>query len=157
MSVKKFLSLAGLTVYDAKIKAYIEQVAAAAAAGKITMQTVAQLPAVAEAQTNVVYLVPNTKQSGNNIKDEYILINGAFELIGTTQIDLDGKADKVANATSGNLAGLDANGNIMDSGKKASDFATAAQGAKADTALQPADMVEITYSGNDNEIDALFD
>ena len=37
---------------------------------------------------------------------------------------LNNKADKVANATSGNFAGLDANGNLTDSGKKASDFAT---------------------------------
>lgn len=36
---------------------------------------------------------------------------------------LSGKADKVANATSGNFAGLDQNGNLTDSGKKASDFA----------------------------------
>ena len=34
------------------------------------------------------------------------------------------KADKVANATNGNFAGLDANGNLVDSGKKASDFLT---------------------------------
>ena len=38
----------------------------------------------------------------------------------TTNIAL--KADKVANATNGNFAGLDANGNLTDSGKKASDF-----------------------------------
>ena len=51
------------------------------------------------------------------------------------------KADKVASATSGNFAGLDANGNLTDSGSKASDFATAAQGAKADTAVQDASYV----------------
>lgn len=39
--------------------------------------------------------------------------------------DISGKADKVANATSGNFAGLDANGNLTDSGKKASDFQAA--------------------------------
>lgn len=50
--------------------------------------------------------------------------------------DLGNKADKVANATSGNFAGLDANGNLTDSGKKASDFATSAQGGKADSAIQ---------------------
>ena len=50
--------------------------------------------------------------------------------------DISGKADKVTSATSGNLAGLDSNGNLTDSGKKAADFATAAQGAKADSALQ---------------------
>ena len=47
-----------------------------------------------------------------------------------------GKADKVSGAVSGDFAGLDANGNLIDSGKKASDFATAEQGAKADTAVQ---------------------
>lgn len=35
------------------------------------------------------------------------------------------KADKVTSATSGNFAGLDANGNLTDSGKKASDFQAA--------------------------------
>lgn len=33
-----------------------------------------------------------------------------------------GKADKVKNAVAGNLAGLDTNGNLVDSGKKVSDF-----------------------------------
>jgi len=37
------------------------------------------------------------------------------------------KADKVSNATSGNFAGLDANGNLIDSGKKPSDFLTSHQ------------------------------
>ena len=50
--------------------------------------------------------------------------------------DISGKADKVASATNGNFAGLDANGNLTDSGSKAADFATAAQGGKADTAIQ---------------------
>lgn len=46
------------------------------------------------------------------------------------------KADKVSSAIAGNFAGLDSNGNLTDSGSKASDFATAAQGAKADSAIQ---------------------
>jgi hypothetical protein len=58
--------------------------------------------------------------------------------------DISGKADKVSSATNGNFAGLDANGNLTDSGSKAADFATAAQGAKADTAVQPADIDEIS-------------
>ena len=49
---------------------------------------------------------------------------------------INSKADKVASATSGNFAGLDENGNLTDSGKKVSDFATAAQGTKADSAIQ---------------------
>ena len=41
------------------------------------------------------------------------------------RVDISGKADKVSGATSGNFAGLDSNGNLTDSGKKAADFATA--------------------------------
>lgn len=37
-------------------------------------------------------------------------------------VDLSDKADKVAEATAGNFAGLDANGNLTDSGKKPGDF-----------------------------------
>ena len=36
--------------------------------------------------------------------------------------DITGKADKVDGAVAGNFAGLDANGNLVDSGKKAADF-----------------------------------
>lgn len=49
---------------------------------------------------------------------------------------LSGKADKVSNATNDNFAALDSNGNLKDSGHKHSDYATAAQGAKADSAIQ---------------------
>lgn len=54
----------------------------------------------------------------------------------TSHQDISGKADKVSNATANHFAGLNASGNLIDSGKKASDFATAAQGEKADTAYQ---------------------
>lgn len=50
--------------------------------------------------------------------------------------DIAGKADIVSGATNGNFAGLDSNGNLTDSGSKAADFATAAQGTKADSAIQ---------------------
>ena len=74
----------------------------------------------------VVHIKGNTQKKLSEILDE---------------IDYSGKADKVASATAGNFAGLDANGNLTDSGSKASDFATAAQGAKADTAVQDANYV----------------
>lgn len=41
-------------------------------------------------------------------------------------VDLSGKADKVADATAGNLAGLDADGNLTDSGVAAGDVITSA-------------------------------
>lgn len=42
----------------------------------------------------------------------------------TSHQSISGKADKVSNPTSGNFAGLDSNGNLTDSGSKASDFAS---------------------------------
>lgn len=51
----------------------------------------------------------------------WIVSAAAWDNIGGI-VDLSGKADKVTGATSGNFAGLDANGNLTDSGKKGSDF-----------------------------------
>ena len=55
---------------------------------------------------------------------------------GDVTIDVTSKADKVSGATADNFAGLDSNGNLKDSGKNASDFATDTQGGYADSALQ---------------------
>lgn len=46
------------------------------------------------------------------------------------------KADKVTNATAGNFAGLDTNGNLTDSGKKASDFVAAETGKRLMTTAE---------------------
>ena len=59
-----------------------------------------------------------------------------------------GKADKVANATSGNLAALDGNGNLTDSGKKAADFATLDASGKVPSSQLPSyvdDVIEGYY------------
>lgn len=66
-------------------------------------------------------------------------------------VDISGKADKVKNATSGNFAALDANGNLTDSGKKPVDFVAAetgkrlmtdAEGTKLDGIAEGATKVE---------------
>lgn len=62
------------------------------------------------------------------------------------------KANIVNGATAGNLAALDADGNLADSGKSPSDFATAAQGGKADTAVQPSDLATVATSGSYNDL-----
>lgn len=50
--------------------------------------------------------------------------------IATMDEALGDKADKVSGAVSGNFAGLDANGNLTDSGKKAADFVAAESGKR---------------------------
>lgn len=57
------------------------------------------------------------------------------------QTQTSGKADKVSNATQGHLAALDSDGNLLDSTYSPASFATSAQGAKADTAVQDANYV----------------
>ncbi len=49
---------------------------------------------------------------------ETVQVNGTALSVSskTVNIDISGKADKVANATGGNIAALDANGNLTDSG-----------------------------------------
>ena len=66
----------------------------------------------------------------NQIKDD------TEALVEDLNDNLSKKADKVTGATSGNLAGLDANGNLTDSGNKASDFET------ADTAIMKTDEAQ---------------
>lgn len=66
--------------------------------------------------------------------------------------DITGKADKVESATSGNFAGLDANGNLTDSGSKASDFLTSAdisgkQNKTLDTAITVDGTQQTTVEG----------
>lgn len=61
----------------------------------------------------------------------------------------EGKAEKPSSATSGNLAALDASGNLTDSGKKAGDFA-----ANDHTHSGKADKVSGATSGNLAGLDA---
>ena len=64
--------------------------------------------------------------TGDNAdKTTITLKDGTSATVLTTHQDISGKADKVSGATAGNFAGLDANGDLVDSGKNASDFQAA--------------------------------
>lgn len=60
--------------------------------------------------------------------------------------DISGKADKVANATSGNFAGLDANGELEDSGIAASDVATSIQNSHSHSNKAVLDATTASYT-----------
>lgn len=86
------------------------------------------------------------------INADWNAVSGVAQILNKPTIPIvTGKADKVENATPGNFAGLDADGNLSDSGSKAVDFATAAQGAKADTAVQP-EPGKGLFSGSYNDL-----
>lgn len=55
------------------------------AAGHIKKSIVETLPAVADAQDNIIYMVKKTTPDGSNLYDEYMLISGALEKIGDTK------------------------------------------------------------------------
>lgn len=52
----------------------------------IQMKIVEKRPIVGE--SNIIYLVPNSKTATENIYDEYVYIDNKWELIGSTQVDL---------------------------------------------------------------------
>ena len=91
--------------------------------------------------------IPSTDMS-QAVQDSLALADTAIQ----QHQDISGKADKVASATNGNFAGLDANGNLTDSGSKASDFATAAQGGKADSAIQGVKVNGTTVTPDSNKV-----
>lgn len=73
------------------------------------------------ADKNVIYVVKETVDKTVRYWPN-VLDNDAWKPFGIDREDLDMKADKVSDATNGNFAGLDANGNLTNSGFKASDF-----------------------------------
>lgn len=80
-----------------------------------------------------------------------------WDLVAAKGQDGAGTGDVVgpASSTAGRLAVFkDTTGKeIEDSGKSVSDFATAAQGSKADSAVQPDDLADVATSGDYNDLD----
>lgn len=196
----KATTLAGYGIADAytKDEANTAIAAAVANAHHLKREIVSVLPEVSEANEDTIYMVPdagNTDTAGSNksVYTEYMLVNGAFERIGTSDVDLSNyftkdqvtdaistakgeaatdaqtKAD-AAQAAAIATAAADATTKadaaqaaaITEAGKKADkaledakaysdglakNYATAAQGAKADSAVQAADVVSGTANG----------
>ena len=61
--------------------------------GSLKVLVVEELPTTGEA--NVLYLVPRQVTKTRNVFDEYLYVNEAWELVGTTDIDISGKQDKM--------------------------------------------------------------
>lgn len=95
----KATTLAGYGITDAYTTTQTDSkiAEAIAAADHLKREIVETLPEVSKADENTIYMVPQ----GGSIQDpgtsashynEYLLINGAFELIGSSQVDLSGYA-----------------------------------------------------------------
>lgn len=87
----------------------------------VVVDSLPSVDSLEPADKNVIYVVKETVGKAVRYWPN-VLDNGAWKPFGIDREDLDRKADKVSDATNGNFAGLDANGNLADSGFKASDF-----------------------------------
>lgn len=196
----KATTLAGYGIADAytKDEANTAIAAAVANAHHLKREIVSILPEVSEANEDTIYMVPDagstdTAGSNKSVYTEYMLVNGAFERIGTSDVDLSNyfTKDQVTDAiaTAKGEAATDAQTKadaakdaaiaaaaadatikadaaqaaaITEAGKKADkaledakaysdglakNYATAAQGAKADSAVQAADVISGTANG----------
>lgn len=77
---------------------------------------VENLPPVEDADQNAIYMVLKSSSLLNNNYEEYMVVDGAFELIGSTAVDLANYLKRPATYTAANLPKFDDNGNIADSG-----------------------------------------
>lgn len=103
------------TVVDTKIATAI------GSAGHLKREIVDALPAVENADPDTIYMVKDVLSLKGDTYDEFMLINGEFAQIGDTTVDLTPYAKKVENAVENNLAGLAADGALIDSGVAAQD------------------------------------
>lgn len=92
----KATTLAGYGITDAYTKGETDSAiaAAVAAAPHLKRTIVTQLPEVEEADENTIYMVGTGAGSEDSAYEEYMVINGAFERIGTSDVDLTNYATK---------------------------------------------------------------
>lgn len=177
----KATTLDGYGITDAYTKSQTDSAisAAVANADHLKREIVEDLPDVGEADEHTIYMVGSGTGSQDSVYEEYMLINGGFEKIGSSEVDLTNyalktyvdQAERDAVATAGTNADSKIATKVGDIGSStvkdyvdqaetdavnsaksyadglASNYATAAQGAKADTALQKADITSGTANG----------
>lgn len=196
----KATTLAGYGITDAYTSGQTDTKIAEAVANAhhLKREIVDTLPDVATANEDTIYMVPDAGDTGaagsnKSVYTEYMLVNGAFERIGTSNVDLsnyftkeevtgaigtvktEAAADAQTKADAAKEAAIAAAATdattkadaakaaaITEAGKKADkaledaktysdglakNYATAAQGAKADSAVQAVDVISGTANG----------
>ena len=92
----KATTIAGYGITDAYTKTEVDSAigTAVANAEHLKRSIVATLPEVASADAHTIYMVEITGGDGNQKYEEFMLINGAFEKIGDSAVDLTDYATK---------------------------------------------------------------
>lgn len=157
----KATDLAGYGISNAYTKDEVDLAISTAVgnADHLKREIVDVLPPFANADPNTIYMLSVATGTPRELYEEYMFINGDYEKIGDSTVDLTNYATKeeLANAyetveenintisqTKADAAYANAVSYVNDLSKN---FATAAQGEKADTALQKADIVTGTVNG----------
>lgn len=89
---------------------------AVASAGTLKREVVDVLPAPEDADVNTIYMVLTNPESENDKYNEYMIINGAFEFIGDTQVDLSNYIPVVKTYDEGDLPEIAADGILVSAG-----------------------------------------
>lgn len=162
----KSTSLAGYGIDDAYTKGQTDSAikSAIANSGHLKRTIVTQLPEASAADEHTIYMIKKSSPDGTNAYDEYMVVNESgtkkLEKVGDSKVDLTNYATKTevqtAKSQAISTASTDAttkSNNALASAKSYADglaenYATAAQGAKADTALQKASITSGATNGS---------
>lgn len=162
----KSTSLAGYGIDDAYTKGQTDSAikSAIANSGHLKRTIVTQLPEASAADEHTIYMIKKSSPDGTNAYDEYMVVNESgtkkLEKVGDSKVDLTNYATKTevqtAKSQAISTASTDAttkSNNALASAKSYADglaenYATATQGAKADTALQKASITSGATNGS---------
>lgn len=95
------------SVVDTKIATAI------GSAGHLKRQIVAALPDIGSADPDTIYMVLSEEAGEQDKYIEYMLIEGSFEIIGSTQVDLEPYMPKISTPTEGALVQQAADGTLQ--------------------------------------------
>ena len=162
----KSTTLAGYGIGDAYTKGQTDSAikSAIANSGHLKRTIVTQLPEASAADEHTIYMIKKSSPDGTNAYDEYMVVNESgtkkLEKVGDSKVDLTNYATKTEVQTAKSPAISTASGDATTKANKAledaktyanglaKNYATAAQGAKADTALQKASITSGSTNGS---------
>lgn len=162
----KSTTLAGYGIGDAYTKGQTDSAikSAIANSGHLKRTIVTQLPEASAADEHTIYMIKKSSPDGTNAYDEYMVVNESgtkkLEKVGDSKVDLTNYATKTEVQTAKSEAISTASGDATTKANKAlsdaksyadglaENYATAAQGAKADTALQKASITSGATNGS---------
>lgn len=142
-------TLAGYGIGDAYTKGQTDSAisAAIAKAPHLKREIVERLPEVGAADANTIYMVGTGEGSENSVYKEYMLINGKFELLGDSKVDLTNYATKEEVKTAKQEAISTASADATSKANNAKNEAIEAAATDADTKAEKAKNDAIAAAG----------